>query len=95
MKIQVSNLRALANKLLDHLEETGHGEVDISVDFYWDIPAEQRYQPYAEPGKLDMGQISDDWMELTKIAEDRAKPVNYALVWLASILRRIGETSTG
>ena len=95
MKIKVSQLRTLSNKLLDHLEETGHGEVEVSVDFYWDIPAKHRYEPYTEPGKPDMGQLSDDWTELTKIAEGKAKPVNYGLVWLGSIFRRIGETSTG
>lgn len=95
MKVNVAELRIVANKLLDHLEATGHAEVGVDVDFYWEISSKQRYEPYVEPGPLSMGQLSDDWTELKRIAEGQALPVSYALVWLASILRRIGETSAG
>jgi hypothetical protein len=38
----------------------------------------------------EMGQLSDDWNELTKIASGKSPPLAYALVWLSSLLRFIG-----
>jgi hypothetical protein len=77
--------------LLRHLEETGQAEVEIDDDFYWSVPAEQRYKPYVEPKALDLGQLSDNWAELTKMAAGKSGACGYALVWLSAILRRVGE----
>jgi hypothetical protein len=95
MKIKVSELRSMAGMLFDHLEATGHVEIDVEEDFYWNIPAKERYAVYEVPSKHDMGQLSDDWQELQKIGDGRAEPVNMALVWFAAILRRIGERAIG
>ncbi|WP_394844210.1 hypothetical protein LZC95_45050 [Pendulispora brunnea] len=95
MKVEVSKLRTAIGKLLEHLEETGHGVVEIPVDFYWSIPAEKIYDAYEKPTELTIGQLSDDWAEIEKIADGRSEPVNYALVWTAALLRRLGEQSKG
>jgi hypothetical protein len=95
MKVKTADLRRAADVLWDHLEDTGHSEIEIDVDYYWDVPEGQRYDPYTEPVRLDLGQLSDDWKELTNVLERSSEPVNYALVWLAAILRRIGESSPG
>lgn len=94
MKINISQLRRLSEILLAHLEATGHSVVDIDVDFYWDVPTNQKYENYNKPS-VDVGQLSDDWSELQRILDDKAEPINYALVWFGAVLRRIGETSTG
>jgi hypothetical protein len=38
-----------------------------------------------------MGQLSDDWNEVTKIASGQRPPMAYALVWLSSLLRVVGS----
>jgi hypothetical protein len=38
-----------------------------------------------------MGQLSDDWNEVAKIASGQRPPIAYALVWLSSLLRFIGS----
>jgi hypothetical protein len=95
MKVTVSELRQVTNVLLRHLEETGHGEVELDADFYWNIPKERLYDPYVQPAKLTLGQLSDEWNELTRIAQGNVDPLNYDLVRLAAVLRWIGETSRG
>jgi hypothetical protein len=95
MKVSTEELRRVAMALLQHLDESGQKEFDIEDDFYWEIPADKRYLPYDRPKELTMGQLSDDWSEVTKIAEGRRPPLAYALVWLAAVLRRVGEKATG
>jgi hypothetical protein len=95
MEIKTAELRTIFDKLLSHLEETGNSSVEVSVDYYWNVSHEQRYDPYIVPNSMDLGQLSDDWAELEKIAQGEASVVNYALVWLGAVLRRLGEQCVG
>lgn len=91
MNIDVSQLRAVTEKLLAHVESK-RTSVEIDVDYYWDIPKDARYDPAVEPKELTLGQLSDDWDELGRIAGGQAEPLGYALVWLAAVMRAVGET---
>ena len=95
MRISVDELRKATLLLLDHLATTGQTSFQVDEDFYWHVPESQRYDSYSEPRRLTVGQLSDDWSELQKIADGQRAPTGTALVWLASILRRIGEKSEG
>lgn len=93
MKIQLSQLRQVTEALFDHLERTGRTELDVTEDFYWNIPEKHLYSVYSAPpeSELTMGQLSDDLNELTRIATGQRPPTAYALVWLSSILRVVGS----
>ncbi len=82
MKVQISDLRRAANALFDHLEQTGRTEIEVTEDFYWNIPEKHLYSVYTSPpeAELTMGQLSDDWNEVTKIASGQRPPTAYALV---------------
>lgn len=95
MKVSATELRRAVDLLLEHIEESGSPVVEIDEDFYWDVPADRRYAPYQKPVELTMGQLSDDWSEIQKIVDGSRQPVGYALVWLSSILRRVGEKAIG
>jgi hypothetical protein len=90
MKIKISELRAAANRLFDHLERSGHAELEVDRDFYWSIPDEKLYSVYEEPSGFTVGQLSDDWKELQRISSGQRQPIGYALVWLSSVLRFVG-----
>jgi hypothetical protein len=94
MRIQLSELRRAADSLFDHLERTGRTEIEVTEDFYWSIPEKHLYSVYAPPpeSNLTVGQLSDDWNEVAKIASGQRPPIAYALVWLSSLLRFIGST---
>lgn len=92
-KITTAQLKEAANLLLSHLERNEIKEVDITDDFYWDVPAAIRYDQHDEPKELTLGQLSDDASEVKRMLEGDAPPVAYGLVWLAALLRRVGETS--
>ena len=92
MRIQLSDLRRAADALFDHLEQTGRTEIDLTEDFYWNIPEKHLYSVYSPPPESEMtvGQLSDDWNEVAKIASAQRAPIAYALAWLSSLLRFIG-----
>lgn len=95
MRIKVDDLRATAEILFSYLEATGQGEVTIPHDFYWNVPTEGRYDSYEEPTELDVGQLTEDWDRLQNIRQGQSPPVAYALVWLAAVLRAVGEQTQG
>jgi hypothetical protein len=91
MKINLQELRAVMDTLLTHLERQDIEGIEIPVDYYWNIPKDQKYDVYNEPGKLDVGQLSDDWSELLRLIGPDGSSLNYHFVWLAAILRSIGD----
>ncbi len=91
MDISLSDLQIICSKIIDHLKAEGLITIHVPYDFYWNIPQKEIYNPYQEPTGFTQGQLSDDWRELTKIAQGEGAPLAYTLVWLAAILRVIGE----
>lgn len=95
MNVSLKTLRTVTALLYDHLETQGLTELDVADVFYWSIPRENRNDQYVEPKEFTMGQTSDDVTELQRIAVGEADPMGLGLVWLASVLREIGETHPG
>lgn len=91
MKIKTSDLLIVLELLLKQQEEAGNKEFELPVDYYWNIGKEDKYNPYAEPKELTMGQLTDDWKELKQIQAGESQAIGYALVWLGQILIAIGE----
>src|ERR1041384_7369671 len=93
MQISIPVLRAVSEIIFSHIEAMEIGSVTIPADYYWEIPKDQRYDPYKEPDpkEFEIGQLSDDWSELQKIAEGKGEPIAYALVWMSSLLKAVGE----
>lgn len=81
----------MADQLLSRLEQTGVSAIELEKDFYWNVPSEGLYDPYKSPPELTLGQLSDDLRELRSIQSGTTPALPYALVWLASLLRYVGE----
>lgn len=91
MTLKIDDLRKFADMLLLHLKEQGIDEVPIDADYYWNIPSDELYEPRKTPVELDIGQLSEDLNRLRKILIKEDEPIGYALVWLSSLLRYVGE----
>ena len=90
-QITITELEAITQKLFDHLKSEGHSTIDLSVDYYWGFVGERRFNPYEQPSDPTLGQVSDEWKELTRIINGDREPFGYALVWLAGVLHAIGQ----
>ena len=91
--VTVQQLRAAAQTLFCHLENNGVSSVTLLEDYYWDVPAANRYDRYQEPTQHTIGQLSDDLAELQRMVDGTRPIIGYGLVWLAAVLRRVGETA--
>jgi hypothetical protein len=91
MKVSVEELRVAFNRLVEHLEATGQETFEIDDDFYWDVPCEVRYDSYEVIEGATLGQLSDDWNGVQSMLDGRRPPLGHGLVWLSSVLRRVGE----
>lgn len=91
MKIRVAELRRASAVLFDYLEQTGCDEIELDQDHYWSIPIEELYSMYSAPVNLTVGQLSEDLENVRAVVEGRRAYVNYALVWLSTILRFVGS----
>lgn len=95
MKVAVSDLRVVSAALLGHLEKLGVATVDVEVDYYWHVPRDQVYDPSRTSLDPDLGQLSEDWEKLQRIARGEREPVAPALEWLGAVLRAVGERVVG
>jgi hypothetical protein len=95
MEVDIGSLQRMCNLLLDHLKNGGQTTLDIDSDFYWNIPGDSLYDQYSPPTRLDVGQLSADWEELVRIETGDSPPIGYALVWLSTMLRALGEKAVG
>jgi hypothetical protein len=91
MKIRIADLRVVSNLLFDHLERSGHSEIELDKDYYWSISNEDLYDPFNEPKRIYLGQLYEDYESLKDLLSGRDEPVAFGLVWLSSLLRYIGE----
>ncbi len=93
MRITTEELREATLTLLAHLEDSGCSEFEFDEDFYWCVPEGALYNPYVVPApeSLTLGQLSDDCDEVRALAQGKKSPLPYYLVWLAAVLKRVGQ----
>jgi hypothetical protein len=80
---------------MSHIDGAPSSELAVSRDHFWSIPSPARYDVYTEPGQLTIGQVSESWADLLGMLEDDSKALGYGLVWLADVLRAIGDEAIG
>lgn len=90
-EIEIDVIRQVANDLLDRLRSQGVDRIELTADYYWDVSADLRYDQPGQPHELQLGQLSDDLEFVTELHDGSRPPVTYGLVWIASMLRYIGE----
>ena len=91
MRADLNTIEKAMLTVFQHLRDRGIDSLELEKDFYWNIAAEQRFDPYREPDDFSLGQLSDDWTEIEKIAAGQQEPLGYCLVWMAALIRYIGE----
>lgn len=90
--VPVEVLRRATAVLLAHVERSEGAEVALEKDYFWAIAPEQLYDVYNEPSELTIGQLTESLDNLRAIIDDPSTSISYALVWLADLMRAIGQT---
>jgi hypothetical protein len=91
-EIDLMELKAVVDRLLDHVIETrGVRTVALEDPYYWEVPAPARYKTEVGPGDLDVGNLADDWEFVSGLLREENQPVAYQLTELGPLLAYIGE----
>ena len=91
-RISLATLRQSFDVLLRHLEEVEGPEIDIEVDYFWEISGEQLYDVTRVPSDLTIGQVSESLANLEEIVADPELAISYGLVWLADVTGAVGRS---
>jgi hypothetical protein len=91
LRISVQDLRQVFGVLLEQLAQERGDVVEIPDTFFWAIPAGMRCNVNEEPHDLAIGQLSEAWDNALATASTDEVPLRYGFVWLADVLREIGE----
>ncbi|WP_419904939.1 hypothetical protein [Kiloniella sp.] len=91
MTLKVDVLKAASEKLFAYLEETGVTEIPLEHDYHWVMNADEALDLTKEPKLNMMGQLTDNYEAMTKLAKGEDDPFGYHLVWLATLLDYIGH----
>jgi hypothetical protein len=91
LHISVDELRRATAVLLDHLQTVEGDVVAIPDRMFWTVPADARYEVYEQPTDLTIGQVSESLEHLSSVTKIEEDALSYGLVWLADVLRAIGE----
>jgi len=91
MKIKIVELETATQKLFEHLKELGIESVELDKDYYWDIEAEDLYNPYQQPKDIGLGQLYDDWEEVQIVLTEKSEPLSIDFKAFAAIFRYLGE----
>jgi len=90
--VSLAELRSSFDILLRHVEAAVAGDaIALDRDFFWSIPGGEQYDIYTQPGNLTIGQLSEPWQHLRDLLADQDLALGYHLVWLADVLRAIGQ----
>ncbi|MET9290922.1 hypothetical protein [Streptomyces sp. NPDC003077] len=92
LRVSLAELRRSVDLLLRHVEAVAAGDaVVMNQDHFWSVPADELYDVSKEPVDLMIGQLSESWQHLRNLLADEDRIVGYHLVWLADVLRAIGQ----
>jgi hypothetical protein len=91
VKVNLSELEEVFRKILLHLRQSDLEQIDLPMDYYWNIPEEWVYNMQVIPSDLEVGQVHEEWRSLLKLLKDEEAVTSYHLVWLAAVLRALGN----
>ena len=75
MKININKIQDITNIILDSLKKQYKNNLDLKVDYYWNIEENEKYNVYKNPSELTIGQISEDYVFL--ISDINKKNISY------------------
>ncbi|MCJ1678599.1 hypothetical protein MTF65_14820 [Streptomyces sp. APSN-46.1] len=92
LQIPLDQLRQAFELALRHIEASaGSSTVALERDYFWSVPVDELYDVLNEPRTITIGQLSESWQHLEDLLADPDRAVGHHLVWLADVLRAIGQ----
>ncbi|WP_329400282.1 hypothetical protein [Streptomyces melanogenes] len=93
LQIPLDQLQHAFNLVLRHVEAAAGDTVTLEHDYFWSVPGDELYDVPNEPSTLTIGQLSESWQHLKGLLADEDRAVGYHLIWLADVIRAIGQNT--
>ncbi|WP_327681482.1 hypothetical protein [Kitasatospora sp. NBC_00458] len=91
LRIPAADLHRALDVLVRHLAERLPDDgITVRDDYYWSVPPAKAADVHADPPELTIGQVTEAWAHLEKMAKGETPAVGYGFVWLGDVLRAIG-----
>ncbi|MEV7323901.1 hypothetical protein [Streptomyces sp. NPDC093970] len=91
LRIPLDQLRHAFELALQHIEASTGSTAVLERDYFWSVPGDEFYDVPNEPRTITIGQLSESWQHLEDLLADPDRAVGHHLVWLADVLRAIGQ----
>ncbi|MCX5232919.1 hypothetical protein [Streptomyces sp. NBC_00233] len=91
LRIPLDQLRIAFELALQHIEASVGSAVTLEQDYFWSVPGDELYDVPNEPKAITIGQLSESWQHLEDLLAYPNRAVGHHLVWLADVLRAIGQ----
>ncbi|MDA5282152.1 hypothetical protein [Streptomyces sp. Isolate_45] len=91
VRIPIDQLRRALDVALRHIEASAGPTVTLEEDLFWSVPADELYSIGAEPRAFTIGELSESWQHLEDLLAHQDRAVGHHLVWLADVIRAIGQ----
>ncbi|MGW6405442.1 hypothetical protein [Streptomyces sp. NPDC055134] len=91
VQIPIDQLRRALGVALRHIEASAGPTVTLKEDLFWSVSVDELYDVGTEPQTLTIGQLSESWQHLEDLLAHQDQAVGYHLVWLADVIRAIGQ----
>ncbi len=95
LQIPLDQLRHAFDAALRHVEASAGHTVALGEEYFWSVPGDELYDVLNEPKSLTIGQLSESWQHLEDLLAHEDRALGYHLVWLADVIRAIGQETTG
>lgn len=92
-EVPADELKRVFNLLIERIL-ADEQVLEINKEAFWSVPRDQAYDIYSDPGDLTIGTLSESWGQLEQMLSDPNRVVGHGFVWLAEVLRAIGDETT-
>ncbi|MFC1894872.1 hypothetical protein ACFLYH_02890 [Candidatus Dependentiae bacterium] len=92
MKINMTDLRVLCQKILTQTENTIGNNIEVNFDYYWNVIYEEKYDFDSDSPKIVTGSFVDDWNSLKKNINTGSKFSIVDFDRLGNVIRILGDS---
>lgn len=95
MKIELEELFSIIEILKAEITEHLRDGIEINIphDYYWRINEEEVFNPENNPKSMLLGQVGDDWEELSRLLKKDSIPISYDILRLIAIFEKVRQNS--
>jgi hypothetical protein len=93
IEVKLSSVETALGIVFQSMRESRNGSdvVPVSSDYFWSIPGAELFDVETRPGEITIGQLSESLENLVGLLTRADGPIPYHLVWIADILRALGQ----